>query len=88
MFYLDLLPCLNAHRVRYLLADGLAMNLVGVPRLTTDVDSVVALDEANLEACLASTREPGLKPSVPVAIESLKGPVMRRDRLRRGTTIV
>ena len=88
MFYLDLLRSLETRRVRHLLVGGLAMNLLGVPRLTMNVDSVLALDEANLDAFLVSARELGPKPSVPVAIESLKGPVMRRDRLRRGKTIV
>jgi hypothetical protein len=87
MFYLDLLRSLDARRVRYLLVGGLAMNLLGVPRLTMDVDLVLALDEANLEAFLASARELGLKPSVPVAIESLKDPTMRREWIERRNMI-
>jgi hypothetical protein len=50
MFYLDLFRCLHAHNVRYLLAGGLAMNLHGVPRMTMDVDLVLALDDENIDA--------------------------------------
>jgi hypothetical protein len=49
MFYLDLFRALNDHQVRYLLVGGLAMNLHGVPRMTMDVDLILAMDEANLE---------------------------------------
>jgi hypothetical protein len=87
MFYLDLLRSLELHRVRYVLVGGLAMNLLGVPRLTMDVDLVLALDDANVEAFLASARELGLKPAVPVAIESLKDPAVRREWTERRNMI-
>ena len=72
MFYLDLLRCLHEHRVRYLLVGGLAMNLHGVPRMTMDVDIVLALDDANLDAFFACARQLGLKPQAPVPLEALK----------------
>ena len=62
MFYLELFRCLQKYDVRYLLAGGLAMNLHGVPRMTMDVDLVLALDDANVEAFLSCARELGLKP--------------------------
>ncbi len=49
MYYLQLFRCLDRHEVRYLLVGGLAMNLLGVPRLTMDVDIVLALDVVNLQ---------------------------------------
>jgi hypothetical protein len=72
MSYLDLLRSLEAHRVRVLLVDGLAMNLLGVPRPTMDVDIVLALDDENLDGFFAVARELGLEPSIPVATEFLK----------------
>lgn len=63
------------------------MNLLGVPRLTMDVDLVLALDDANLDGFLAVTRELGLKPSIPVAIESLKDPAARREWMERRNMI-
>ncbi len=78
MFYLDLFRCLHEHRVRYLLVGGLAMNLHGVPRMTMDVDIVLALDDANLETFFACARKLGLKPQAPVPLESLKDPQQRK----------
>ena len=79
MFYIDLFRCLHEHRVRYLLVGGLAMNLHGVPRMTMDVDIVLALDNANLDAFMACARQLGLKPRAPVPLESLKDPAQRRQ---------
>ncbi len=79
MFYIDLFRCLHEHRVRYLLVDGLAMNLHGVPRMTMDVDIVLALDNPNLDAFMACARKLGLKPQAPVPLESLKDPVQREE---------
>ena len=79
MFCLELFRCLHVHNVRYLLAGGLAMNLHGVPRMTMDVDLVLALDDANIEAFLDCARELGLKPQAPVPLESIKDPVQRRS---------
>lgn len=78
MFYLDLFRCLHEHHVRYLLVGGLAMNLHGVPRMTMDVDIVLALDDANLETFFACARKLGLKPQAPVQLESLKDPQQRK----------
>ena len=79
MFYLDLFRCLHAHNVRYLLAGGVAMNLHGVPRMTMDVDLVLALDDANIDAFLECARELSLKPQAPVPLESLKDAQQRRS---------
>lgn len=88
MFYLELFRCLHAHDVRYLLAGGLAMNLHGVPRMTMDVDLVLALDDANIEAFLDCARELGLKPQAPVPLESIKDPVQRRSWIEEKHLIV
>lgn len=77
MFYLDLFRCLQEHQVRYLLVGGLAMNLHGVPRMTMDVDIVLALDDANLDAFIGCARRLGLTPQAPVPLETLKDPEQR-----------
>jgi hypothetical protein len=79
VFYLDLFKCLHVRNVRYLVAGGLAMNLHGVPRMTMDIDLVLALDEANVDAFLVCARELGLKPQAPVPLESLRDPDQRRS---------
>ena len=79
MFYLDLFRCLHAHNVRYLLAGGLAMNLHGVPRMTMDVDLLLAFDDANIDGFLSCARELALRPQAPVPLESLKDPDQRQS---------
>ena len=79
MFYVDLFRCLHSHRVRYLLAGGLAMNLHGVPRMTMDVDLLLALDDANIDSFLLCARELALSPQAPVPLQSLKDPDQRRS---------
>jgi len=63
------------------------MNLLGAPRLTMDVDIVLALDDGNLDGLFALARELGLKPSIPVAIEFPKDPASRREWIERRNKI-
>ncbi|MBK7899208.1 MAG: nucleotidyl transferase AbiEii/AbiGii toxin family protein [Azonexus sp.] len=79
MLYLDLFRALDAHGVNYLLVGGLAMNIHGVPRMTLDIDVVLALDEANLDRFIACAVSQGLEPVVPVPLAALKDPAMRRQ---------
>src|SRR5688572_9637359 len=88
MFYLDLFRCLHARNVRYVLAGGLAMNLHGVPRMTMDVDLVIALDDANVDAFLQCARDLALKPQAPVLLESLKDANQRRSWIEEKHLIV
>src|SRR4051812_26686904 len=55
------------------------MNLHGVPRMTMDIDLVIALDDANVDAFLDCARELGLKPQAPVPLEALKDPDQRKS---------
>jgi hypothetical protein len=79
MFYLDLFRALNEHQVRYLLVGGLAMNLHGVPRMTMDVDLILAMDEANLERFIDCAKSLALSPVAPVPLSALKDVEQRRQ---------
>lgn len=48
---------LNRHRVRYVLAGGVAANLHGSIRATKDVDVLVPKDRANMERLLSALAE-------------------------------
>lgn len=88
MFYLDLFRVLEQHKVRYLLVGGLAMNLHGVPRTTMDVDLVVALDSANLQAFLVAVEALRLKPVAPVSLNDLLDPARRQQWLKEKNMLV
>lgn len=79
MFYLDFFRELEASKVRYLLVGGLAMNLHGVPRMTMDVDIILAMDEPNLQAFLNAANHLGLQPVAPVKKEDLLSPPARKS---------
>lgn len=79
MRYLDLFRALNSHHVRYVLVGGLAMNLHGVPRMTMDIDLLLAMDDANLDRFIACAKELNLQPVAPVDIAQLKDPLKRQQ---------
>lgn len=71
MFYLNLFKALNAHNIDYLLVGGLAVNLHGVPRMTMDVDLVIALNADNVAKLEACAKSLNLRPSVPVMLADI-----------------
>lgn len=79
MFYLDLFMKLDADKVRYMVVGGLAMNLLGVPRSTMDVDLVLAMDEDNLRHFLTAAKRLELKPVAPVVLDDILNPEKRRQ---------
>jgi hypothetical protein len=80
MTYLDLFKSLQAHNIDYLLIGGLAMNLHGVPRMTMDVDLVIAMDANNITKLASCASELGLHPNVPVKLQDLAD-AAKRDAL-------
>jgi hypothetical protein len=80
MFYLNFFKSLKAYDIDYPLIGGLAMNLHGVPRMTMDVDLVIALDAGNIARLANCAKELGLYPNVPVKLEDLAD-AKKRDAL-------
>jgi Tfp pilus assembly PilM family ATPase len=70
----DLIELLEAKRVDYVLVGGLAVALHGYQRVTMDVDVVLAMDDASIGRLIAAAKAAGLRPTVPVAVESLGQP--------------
>ena len=78
MFYVELFRQLETDKVRYMVVGGLAMNLLGVPRSTMDVDLVLALDAENLRHFLEAARHLRLSPVAPVQLDEFLDPEKRR----------
>ena len=70
----DLIKLLAEKKIDFVLVGGLAVALQGYQRVTMDVDVVLAMDADNLERFIAGAREAGLRPTIPVPIESLARP--------------
>lgn len=74
-----LLDELEVRHIRYVLVGGLAVNLHGVPRLTADLDLVLALDSENAERFVNLMSGLGYQPRVPVDPMCLADPLTRRQ---------
>jgi hypothetical protein len=65
----DLTSWLTAENVRGAIIGGVAASVLGRPRMTRDVDAVVLLDSARLEAFLIAGSRFGFKPRLSDAVE-------------------
>ena len=74
MFYLEFFKALEKESVRYLVVGGVAVNLHGAERMTSDVDLMLALDAENLNRFLIAVRPFGFKPIIPASLEQLLDP--------------
>lgn len=68
----ELLQSLADNRVQYVLVGGLAVQLHGFLRATFDIDLVLAMDDENLVRFIGVAKSYGLKPGIPVPIDSLR----------------
>jgi len=78
MYYSELFKTLYRDNIRYMVADGLAVVLKGIPRLTMDIDLIVDLEEGNLRAFLNVLQSLGYRPKLPVDPEDFLNFDIRR----------
>ena len=74
MVMFDLIKMLADGDVDFVLVGGLAVALQGYPRLTMDVDVVLAMDDKNLRRFIDAAKAAGLQPTIPVPIDALAQP--------------
>ncbi len=79
MYYLDLFRTLNERNVRYLVVGGLAVNLYGVPRVTQDVDVIIAADPQNISDLIDALDYLGYVSRLPVDPAGMAEPDIVRD---------
>lgn len=77
MYYFDVLSELSKKQVRYLVVGGLALNLLGVPRTTQDIDIFIGLDKENILQTINVLKKLGYIPRVGVVPEDLADPIKR-----------
>lgn len=66
--YFGIFKRFNEEGIRYLVVGGLAMNLLGVPRVTYDIDVLIDLENDNIRALMSLMKEWGFKPKAPVNV--------------------
>ena len=79
MYYFEILEGLYKSKVRYLIAGGLSVNLYGVPRMTQDIDIVIAMDRENVLKITSLLKELGYVPRLPVSPDDLANPDKVKD---------
>ncbi|TAK67110.1 MAG: hypothetical protein EPO24_00875 [Bacteroidetes bacterium] len=78
-FYSEVFDALNKHNVRYLVVGGVAVSLYGIPRMTQDLDIIIALDDSNVHQTVLALTSIGYTPRVPVNPELLANQEMRNQ---------
>lgn len=63
--------------VRFLVVGGVAVNAHGYRRFTADLDLVIALDPANVQAAFGALATVGYRPRIPVTVEQFADPALR-----------
>ncbi|MFQ5800160.1 MAG: nucleotidyl transferase AbiEii/AbiGii toxin family protein [Candidatus Hydrothermarchaeales archaeon] len=69
MFYETVFREFNKKGIQYVVADGIALNLHGVPRATADLDLCIAIEDENLKRIVEVLKVLGFRPRIPVKIE-------------------
>jgi len=72
----EFIECLNDNKVQYLLVGGWAVGLYGNPRLTKDIDFLIAIEESNVRRLLKALQAFG-GPTVEASVFTEPGHVFR-----------
>lgn len=88
MFYSEVFDSFNRNNVRYLVVGGVAMNLHGVPRMTYDLDVMIALDPDNSRNAWHALISLGFSPRVPVTLDEFADTNKRDELLLKKNMIV
>jgi hypothetical protein len=80
--FTQIVTALDAARVRYLVAGGLAVNAHGYLRFTKDVDIVMQLVPDNIQRAFAALTTVGYRPSVPISAAQFADADIRNGWIR------
>jgi len=69
--YKHVLQALNDAKVDYVIVGGVAMNLLGCPRFTNDIDILLALDADNIKRMQTAMESLGYEQRIPLALDEL-----------------
>lgn len=77
MLYDFIFRSLYKHNVRYLLCGGVAVNIYGIARMTSDIDILLDFEKDNIERFQKAAAEIGYSPAIPISIFELADSVSR-----------
>jgi len=70
---------LNKDRIDYVLVGGLAVNFHGIPRMTYDIELIIALESTNITRLVSKMTGWGYRPRIPVDPRELADKDKRSD---------
>jgi hypothetical protein len=79
VYYDDVFKGLWKNKIRYLIIGGLAVNLHGIPRVTSDIDIIISTDKKNIRSLAVLLRKLGYVPRLPVKPLDLADPGKVRE---------
>jgi len=82
MFYFDILKEFYDCGIKYMIVGGLSVNLHGIPRVTQDIDVIIALDRDNIMAVNAIMKKLGYLPRLPVNPDDLHDKDIRESWIK------
>jgi len=65
-WYIELFRELSKRDIKFVVAGGIALNLLGVPRFTADLDLILALDQKNIQKFIKCMTKLNYSPKAPV----------------------
>lgn len=80
--YFGIFKELNKNKIKYIVVGGMAVNFLGVPRVTYDIDLLLDLADRNLKRFLRLLKNWGFKPRVPVNIMDFADKNKREDWIK------
>lgn len=80
--YLAIFKRLNEEKIKYIVVGGIAINLYGIPRMTYDIDLLLAIEDKNLKRFLQLLKAWGFKPKIPVDIMDFAKKDKREDWIK------
>jgi hypothetical protein len=83
-----IINALNNHRVKYLIAGGLAVVAHGYVRFTADIDFILAMEKQNLLDAIAALKTLNYRPRIPVAFEQFADADSRRQWIQEKSLTV
>ncbi len=87
-WYFEIFRELAKHDIKFIVVGGIAVNLLGVPRFTADLDLIVALEKKNVLKFAKSMTKLGYKPKVPVKAEDFADHKNRAKWIKEKNMIV
>jgi len=80
--YLGIFKEFNKKKIKYIVCGGIAVNLLGIPRMTYDLDLLLKLEDENLNKFVKLMKRLGYKAKIPVDIEDFTKKKKRDDWIK------